>query len=105
MNRRGFFAGLTALLGLGVTQSTDLSAEVVEESKYVHEHKWLATPYVLVYGEAVVQRGPELQVCKCGALRIEYEHHRAAMLQRAYNNQGRDLGTTGSGLGYPASIQ
>ncbi len=81
MNRRGFFAGMAALLGVGAARAV-VPAQAEQPA---HEHKWLKTPYVLVYGEVAIQRGPELLVCKCGALRIEYERHRGAMLQRAYD--------------------
>ena len=86
MNRRGFFAGLMAALGFGAAAPLAARRERAAVAQPEHAHKWDDTPYVLVYGEGVVQRGPALRICKgCGELRVDVDQHREVVLQRAYD--------------------
>ena len=101
MNRRGFFAGLAGVLGFfGVASS--VRADTVNDEPQAptpHEHRWQDTPYVLVFGETTVQRGPSLVVCKtCGELRVHLPDHRDAMLQAAYDSAHRAVTSRSRGF-------
>lgn len=106
MNRRGFFSGLMALIGVGAVAPAIDTREQGQEYTWpkAHEHKWEDTPYVLVYGTVAVQRGPQLRVCAgCGEVRMDVRQHRDAMLQRAYDQAHRAV--TSRMTGFPSEVE
>jgi hypothetical protein len=89
MNRRGFFSSALALVGL-TTLTGALSAEqdgdVAQPVPTTCTHTWVGTPYVLVYGEQVVRRGPAIWLCsRCGGLRVDVGEHRNVTVQHFYD--------------------
>ena len=87
MNRRSLMGGLLSALGLAAAPGAALAKEGADGAPAAHEHYWVDTPYVLVYGDVVVRRGPSLRVCRtCGEMRVDVGQHRDAMIQRAYDD-------------------